>query len=122
MRASSEMEAIARAAQEDWARDNTRPTANAVDIGWETFNGALLQNPWAFASSIKGSIPRSYRDAMREPEKWMPPMKAEFDQLEARGVWKRVDLPEGERVIDGMWVYDLKLDGEAEGEVCGARG
>jgi hypothetical protein len=112
MHASSEMEAIARTAKEDWARDNTQPTANAVDVDWETFDDALLRNPWAFASSIKGSIPRSYRDAMREPEKWMPPMQAEFDQLEAQGVWKRVDLPAGERVIDGMWVYDLKLDGD----------
>jgi hypothetical protein len=49
---------------------------------------------------------------MRKPEKWMPPMQAEFDQLEARGMWKRVDLPAGERTIDRMWVYDLKVDGD----------
>jgi hypothetical protein len=49
---------------------------------------------------------------MREPEKWVPPMQAEFNQLEDRGVWKRVDLPAGEHAIDGMWVYDLKVDGD----------
>jgi hypothetical protein len=49
---------------------------------------------------------------MREPEKWMPPMQAEFNQLEDRGVWKRVDLPPGEHAIDGMWVYDLKVDSD----------
>jgi hypothetical protein len=70
------MEAIARAANQDWARDNPRPTANAVDVGWEAFDDALLRNPWAFASSIKGAIPRSYREAIREPEKWLPPMQA----------------------------------------------
>jgi hypothetical protein len=76
------------------------------------FNAALLRSPWAFASSIKGTIPRSYRNAMREPEKWLPPMQAEFNHLEERGVWKRVNLPVGERAIDGIRVYDLKVDGD----------
>jgi hypothetical protein len=112
IQASSAMEAAVKAARKDWARNSRRPTANTVDIGWEMFDDTLLRNPWAFASSIKGSIPRSYRDAMREPEKWMPPMQAEFNQLEDRGVWKRVDLPPGEHAIDGMWVYDLKVDSD----------
>jgi hypothetical protein len=102
----------ARLARKDWARDNRRPTGNAVDVDWEGFDNNLLQSPWAFASAIKGSIPRNYYEAMREPEKWVPPMQAEFDQLKTRGVWKRVDLPAGERAIDGMWVYDLKVDGD----------
>jgi hypothetical protein len=76
------------------------------------FDDMLLRNPWAFASSIKGSILCLYREAMCEPEKWVPPVQVEFDQLEDRGVWKRVDLPVGECAIDGMWVYDLKVDGD----------
>jgi hypothetical protein len=51
---------------------------------------------------------------MQEPEKWIPPMQAEFDQLENCGVWKRIDLPPGEHAIDGMWVYNLKVDGEGK--------
>ena len=42
----------------------------------------------------------------------MSAMQAEMDQLISRGVWKLVDLPVGERAIDGMWVYDVKVDGD----------
>ncbi|KAJ7869334.1 hypothetical protein B0H14DRAFT_3580658 [Mycena olivaceomarginata] len=87
---------------------------NAVDVGWEGFDDVLLRSPWAFANTIKGAVPRSYQEAMRESQKWMPAMQAEIDQLEARGVWKLVDLPEGERAIEGMWVYDVKVDGEGK--------
>jgi hypothetical protein len=38
-------------------------------------------------------------------------MEAEIKQLEDRGVWKLVDLPAGEHAIDGMWVYDVKVNG-----------
>jgi hypothetical protein len=121
---SNQEEEQARLAGEDWARDSVRPSVNAVDVNWDEFDAALLQNPWAFASAIKGgrdeSIPRSYREAMREPEKWGPAMRKEIDQLEARGVWKLVDLPKGKQAIDGMWVYDVKVDGE--GKIIGHKG
>ncbi|KAJ7081537.1 hypothetical protein C8R43DRAFT_1142938 [Mycena crocata] len=73
----------AKLAGEDWAHDDLWPTANAVDIDWSGFDDALLSSPWAFASSVKGMIPRSYREVMRDAEKWGPAMQAEFDQLEA---------------------------------------
>jgi hypothetical protein len=104
----------ARLAGEDWAHDRARLTANAVDVDWLSFDDTLLVSPWAFASTVKGMVPRSYREAMREPEKWGPAMQAEFDQLVQRGVWKLVDLPEGQHAIDGMWVFDLKVDGEGK--------
>jgi hypothetical protein len=104
----------ARLAGEEWAHDCARPMANTVDVDWLSFDDTLLVSPWAFTSAVKGMVPRSYREVMREPEKWGPAMQAEFDQLVQCGVWKLVDLPEGQYVIDGMWVFDLKVDGEGK--------
>jgi hypothetical protein len=120
MELSGQREEQARLAGEDWAQtlEDERPAVHAVDIDWHDFDAELLSSPWAFASTIKGvgihAIPRSYREAMRESEKWMPAMQAEIDQLEQRGVWELVILPKGERAIDGMWVYDVKVDGAGE--------
>jgi hypothetical protein len=102
----------AKIAGEEWAMDTVQPTANAVDVDWAGFDDQWLSSPWAFASAVKGRVPRSYKEAMREPEKWEPAMRAEFDQLEVHGVWKLVDLPAGEHAIDGMWVFDVKVDGD----------
>jgi hypothetical protein len=114
MEMSDRREEQARVAGEEWAQDE-RPAVNAVDIDWNGFDGHLLDSPWAFASVVKGGVlhpvPRSYREAMREPDKWLPAMQAEVDQLQKRGVWELVDLPAGERAIDGMWVFDVKVDG-----------
>ncbi|KAF7333549.1 Retrotransposon Ty1-copia subclass [Mycena sanguinolenta] len=88
-KATEDMIAEARRAKEDWARDNEHPTANAVDVPWDGFDKQLLDSPWAFASAVKAKVPRSYREAMREPEKWLPAMQAEFNQLEQRGVGTR---------------------------------
>jgi hypothetical protein len=41
-----------------------------------------------------------------DPERFSRP------ELQNHGVWKLVDLPEGKTVIDGLWVYSLKLDGD----------
>lgn len=41
-------------------------------------------------------------------------MEKEMATLSKHGVWKLVDLPEGARCIDAMWVYDLKLNGAGD--------
>jgi hypothetical protein len=103
----------AKIAGEEWAMDTAWPTVNAVDIDWADFDDKWLLSLWVFASAVKGRVPHSYKEAMREPEKWEPAMRAEFNQLEARGVWRLVDLPDGEHAIDGMWVYDVKVDSDS---------
>ncbi|KAJ7688984.1 hypothetical protein B0H17DRAFT_1202597 [Mycena rosella] len=114
---SQEEEHQAKVAGKDWAWDNKHPSVNTVDVGWEDFNATLLESPWVFTSIVKGgglhAIPCSYREVMHEPDKWLPAMTAEVDQLEKRGVWELVDLPKGERTIDGMWVYNVKEDAAA---------
>jgi hypothetical protein len=59
----------ARLAGKDWVHDRKCPTANAVDVDWDDFDDTLLRSPWVFASTVKGMILCSYREAMREADK-----------------------------------------------------
>ena len=42
----------------------------------------------------------------------MPAMQAEYDQLVAWRCWQLIKAPAGAQILDGMWVYDLKVNGE----------
>jgi len=58
-------------------------------------------------------IPRSYRHAMAtDPNRWMVPMTVEMDTLTRKHTWDLVKPPEGANIMDSMWVYDIKWDGE----------
>jgi len=59
------------------------------------------------------NIPHSYRHAMStDPDWWMIPMQAEMDMLRAKHTWDLVKPPPGANIMDSMWVYDIKWDGE----------
>ncbi|CAK5282843.1 unnamed protein product [Mycena citricolor] len=110
---AQQAEEEARVAREDWARDSERPAANWVDLSDNNFEEAVNE-AMVLASATKGRLPRSGTEAMRESEMWGPAMRAEMDQMKEKKVWTLVDLLEGERALDGMWVFDLKMDGAGE--------
>jgi hypothetical protein len=59
------------------------------------------------------NIPHSYRHAMStDPDRWMVPMQVEMNTLKAKHTWDLVKPPPGANVMDSMWVYDIKWDGE----------
>ena len=59
------------------------------------------------------NIPRSYQHAMStDPDKWMIPMQVEMETLKAKHMWDLVKLPPGANIMDLMWVYDIKWNGE----------
>jgi hypothetical protein len=59
------------------------------------------------------NIPQSYRHAMStDPDRWMIPMQIEMDTLKAKHTWDLVKPPLGANIMDSMWVYDIKWDGE----------
>src|ERR1700678_3782048 len=59
------------------------------------------------------NIPRSYRHAMAtDPDRWMIPMKIEMETLKLKHTWDLVKPPPGADIMDSMWVYDIKWDGE----------
>ena len=58
-------------------------------------------------------IPRSYKHAMAtDPERWMIPMCVEMETLKAKHTWDLVIPPPGVNIMDSMWIYDIKWDGE----------
>ena len=58
-------------------------------------------------------IPHSYRHAMStDPNRWMIPMEIEMGTLKAKHTWDLVRPPPGANIMDSMWVYDIKWDGE----------
>lgn len=67
------------------------------------------------ASSDEDYIPKSFKDAMKHSDTWYDPMKSEMDVMDRRGVFTKVERPEGKRVIGLKWIYGLKYN--AEGEV-----
>src|SRR6266542_3620311 len=46
------------------------------------------------------------------PDRWMAPMEIEMDTLKSKHTWDLVKPPPGANIMDSMWVYDIKWDGE----------
>ena len=42
----------------------------------------------------------------------MIPMQVEMETLKAKHMWDLVKLPPGANIMDLMWVYDIKWNGE----------
>jgi len=47
-----------------------------------------------------------------DPERWMISMQVEMDTLKVKHTWDLVKAPPGANIMDSMWVYDIKWDGE----------
>ena len=47
-----------------------------------------------------------------DQEHWMLPMKVEMDTLKSKHTWDLVKPPPRVNIMDSMWVYDIKWDGE----------
>ena len=47
-----------------------------------------------------------------DPERWMNTMRTEMDTLKSKHTWDLVKSPPGANIMDSMWVYDIKWDGE----------
>src|SRR6266496_4044520 len=47
-----------------------------------------------------------------DPERWMISMQVEMDTLKVKHTWNLVKAPPGANIMDSMWVYDIKGDGE----------
>ena len=47
-----------------------------------------------------------------DPDRWIVPMQIEMNTLKTKHTWDLVKPPLGANVMDSMWVYDIKWDGE----------
>jgi transposase InsO family protein len=95
---------------QDWATDKRNPKVSiAIDHHEDD------QNVIACLSDTKSShhIPRSYKHAIAtDSDRWMVPMQVEMDTLRKKHTWDLVKPPPGANIMDSMWVYDIKWDGE----------
>jgi hypothetical protein len=96
---------------QEWATDQRNTKASSV-LGWPITDRDATS---ACLTETKAShtIPQSYRHAMStDPDRWMIPMKSEIETLKAKNTWELVQPPPGANIMDSMWVYDIKWDGE----------
>ena len=73
------------------------------------------ENVMACLTDTKAShhIPQSYKHAMAtDPERWIIPMRVEMETLKTKHTWDLVKPPPGANIMDSMWVFDIKWDGE----------
>ena len=104
-------EAMSRREGRDWATGQQRPHASLaldlLNIELDDYVACMAE------TKASHSIPRSYRHAMStDPDRWMIPMQVEMDTLKRKHTWDLVKPPVGANVMDSMWVYDIKWDGE----------
>lgn len=58
--------------------------------------------------------PKNYKEAMESPhaEQWQEAMTVQAGKLEGKEAWALTNAPQGEPVLQGKWVYDLKSDSD----------
>jgi transposase InsO family protein len=104
-------ESTSRREGDEWATGQQRSQASLVfsqdDKDIEDYIACLTE------TKASHSIPRSYHHAMAsDPDRWMVPMQVEMDTLKRKHTWDLVKAPPGANIMDSMWVYDIKWDGE----------
>ena len=95
---------------QDWATDTQIPKASMIVDYADDYDNII-----ACLADTKMShhIPRSYKHAIAtDPDRWMTPMQVEMDTLKKKHTWDLVKPPPGANIMDSMWIYDIKWDGE----------
>jgi hypothetical protein len=96
---------------QEWATNRSRPQASSA-MDWSTADREDFTACLAETKSLH-HIPRSYRHAIAtDPERWMVPMQVEMATLKAKHTWDLVKPPPGANIMDSMWIYNIKWDGE----------
>jgi hypothetical protein len=104
-------EDTSRSTGHDWATSRRRPqasfAADLIPFEEDDYIACLVE------TRASHHIPQSYQHAMAtDPERWMAPMKVEMSTLKAKHTWDLVKPPPGANIMDSMWIYDIKWDGE----------
>ena len=100
-------EDIGRRKGEEWTTDHAKFALHSLSNDQDDYIACLME------TKASHNIPQSYRHAMStDRDRWMVPMKIEMDTLKSKHTWDLVQAPPGANVMDSMWVYDIKWDGE----------
>jgi Reverse transcriptase (RNA-dependent DNA polymerase) len=95
----------------DWATDTNQPKATSTI----SYPPEVQDSFIACFSDTKGIhyIPRSYKEAMNtDPMRWMAAMEMEMATLKSKRTWDLVPPPLDVNIMDSMWIYDIKWDGQ----------
>ncbi|RDB21876.1 Retrovirus-related Pol polyprotein from transposon TNT 1-94 [Hypsizygus marmoreus] len=95
----------------DWAHDDEALSNSAI----ATHSGRLdnTRVPLAFATIPENNVhwvPRSYSEAMTQPELWKEPMDKEIGRMHERKVWTLVERPKGARTMKNQWTFANKYN------------
>ncbi|PPQ94056.1 hypothetical protein CVT25_007497 [Psilocybe cyanescens] len=120
-------EETARLEKEDWATNQTRPSAHIavydIEVDTADFQSWHMAN---FQTDLTKyivlmadtnpitKIPVLFREAMKNPDVWMPAMQSEMDMMVKQGVFTKVPQPYNMQVISLKWVYGLKYNSDGE--------
>ncbi len=109
-----ERELSSRQEGDSWATDRLRPHASFATNNFDLLSYELDDYVACLAETkASHNIPRSYRHAISsDPDRWMIPMRVEMDTLKRKHTWDLVKAPDGANIMDSMWVYDIKWDGD----------
>ena len=93
----------------DWATNTQNPRASMVTDCLED-NDILACLADTRSSHL---IPHSYKYAIAmDKEQWTLPTMIKMDTLKSKHTWDLIKPPPGANIMDSMWVYDIKQDGE----------
>ena len=95
-------EGAANRAGDTWATDMSRE----LDLEVSSALVAAVREDLA--------VPRTYSEAMKHPEIWLPSMRKEMDKMAENEVWELVRPPPGANIVDSKWHYAPKFDSEGE--------
>jgi hypothetical protein len=117
---TEERERRAKAAGEEWAMDSgRRPHANFATL-IDTFSEIGYQFNQAMVAIGLPPVPKSYKKAMEEPDRWMAAIETEMKRMEEFQVFGPLqDRPQGATVLVPLWVFAHKVDGK--GNIVGEK-
>ena len=94
---------------QDWATDTRAKAFITVDHHEDDPNITMC----LLDTKTSHYIPQSYKHTIAtDPEQWMILMKVKMDMLKKKHTWDLVKPPPGANIMDSIWVYDIKWDGE----------
>jgi hypothetical protein len=92
--------------------------ANQSGDAWatDTSRELDLESSSALVAAVREdlAVPRTYAEAMKQPETWLPSMQKEMTKMAENEVWELVRPPPGANIVESKWHYTPKFDSEGE--------
>lgn len=94
------------------AQQSTRTVPPQSFLAYDVYSYLTLLNE---LNENDAYVPRSYTEAMRRPDLWLPAIRTKLEMMDQQGVFRLVpkgSVPAGKKVIGCRWVFANKYDAE----------